>query len=97
VGSHLLLLALLDEDVLAVYRRAVLQALLDHDSHSPVNLIETLRAFLASGQHLASTASQLGVHVNTLRHRLQLVERLTGRDLRSMTDLTDLCLAIALD
>jgi sugar diacid utilization regulator len=37
------------------------------------------------------------VHVNTLRHRLQLVERLTGRDLRSMTDLTDLCLAIALD
>jgi len=97
VGSHLLLLALLDEDVLAVYRRAVLQPLLDHDSHSPVNLIETLRVFLASGQHLASTASQLGVHVNTLRHRLQLVEQLTGRDLRSMADLTDLYLAIALD
>jgi DNA-binding PucR family transcriptional regulator len=95
VGSHHLLLALLDEDVLAVYRRAVLQPLLDHDSHSPVNLVETLRVFLASGQQWASTASQLGIHVNTLRHRMAQLEGLTGRDLRSMEDLADLYLAIA--
>ena len=95
VGSHLLLLALLDEDVLAVYRRAVLQPLLDHDSQSPVNLVETLRVFLASGQQWASTASQLGIHVNTLRHRMAQLEGLTGRDLRSMADLADLYLAIA--
>jgi DNA-binding PucR family transcriptional regulator len=97
VGSHLLLLALLDEDVMRVFRQAVLQPLLDHDARSPVDLVETLRVFLGSGQHWASTASRLGIHVNTLRHRLRLVEQLTGRDLRSMADLTDLHLAISRD
>jgi DNA-binding PucR family transcriptional regulator len=94
-GSHLLLLALLDRDVLAVYRRAVLEPLLDHDSQSTASLIETVRTFLASGQQSSVTARQLGIHVNTLKHRLRQVERLTGRDLRSTADITDLYLAIA--
>jgi hypothetical protein len=97
VGSHLLLLALIDEDAMSVYRRAVLQPLLDHDSRRPVNLVDTLRVFLDSGQHWGASAGRLGIHVNTLRHRLRLVEQLTGRDLRSMADLTDLYLAIARD
>jgi PucR family transcriptional regulator, purine catabolism regulatory protein len=97
VGSHLLLLALLDRDVLTVYRRAVLQPLLDHDSRGPVNLVETLRVYLASGQQSTSSASQLGIHVNTLKHRLGLVERLTGRDLRSTADVADLYLALGVE
>jgi DNA-binding PucR family transcriptional regulator len=86
---------LLDRDVLAVYRRAVLEPLLDHDSQSTASLIETVRTFLASGQQSSVTARQLGIHVNTLKHRLRQVERLTGRDLRSTADITDLYLAIA--
>jgi hypothetical protein len=94
VGSHLLLMAMLDGDVLAVYRRAVLQPLLDHDSRSPISLVDTLRVFLDSGQQVAATASRLGIHVNTLKHRLGQVEGLTGRDLRSTADITDLYLAL---
>lgn len=94
VSSHLLLLALVDEDALALFRRAALQALLDHDAGSPVSLVETLRVFLDSSLHVTSAAARLGIHVNTLRHRLAKVEQLTGRDLRSVADLTDLHLAL---
>jgi PucR family transcriptional regulator, purine catabolism regulatory protein len=34
------------------------------------------------------------VHVNTLRHRLDRVEQLTGRDLGSMEDRVDLYIAL---
>jgi DNA-binding PucR family transcriptional regulator len=94
VGSHRLLLALLDRDALAVYRRAVLQPLLEHDRHSPVSLVTTMRAFFAAGQQSAAAARELGIHVNTLKHRLSLVEKLTGRDLRSTADVADLYLAM---
>ena len=40
------------------------------------------------------TATALHVHVNTLRHRLDRVEQLTGRDLGSMEDRVDLYIAL---
>jgi len=50
-------------------------------------------AFLNSTQS-AETARALHVHPNTLRHRLNRVEQLTGRDLGSMEDRVDLYIAL---
>ena len=94
VGSHSLLLALQDEDVLAAFRQALLQPLEEHDARRQSRLVETLDRFLSSGCRWQRTAAELHVHVNTLRHRLARVEQLTGRDLGSMEDRVDLWIAL---
>jgi PucR family transcriptional regulator, purine catabolism regulatory protein len=94
VGSHSLLLALQDEDVLAAFRRALLQPLEEHDARRHSQLVETLDRFLSSGCRWQRTAAELHVHVNTLRHRLARIEQLTGRDLGSMEDRVDLWIAL---
>jgi purine catabolism regulator len=94
VGSHTLLLALQDENVLAAFRTALLQPLEDHDARRHTELVATLDAFLASGGRWQRTANQLHVHVNTLRHRLERVELLTGRSLDSMDDRVDFYIAL---
>src|SRR5262249_50008660 len=81
VGSHLLLVALQDQDVLGHFHHAILEPLEEHDARSQVSLIDTLDAFLTSGGRWRETAKDLYIHVNTLRHRLQKVEELTDRDL----------------
>jgi purine catabolism regulator len=94
VGSHSLLLALQDEEVLAAFRRALLRPLEEHDARRRSRLVETLDRFLSSGCRWQETATALHVHVNTLRHRLNRVEQLTGRDLGSMEDRVDLYIAL---
>jgi PucR family transcriptional regulator, purine catabolism regulatory protein len=94
VGSHSLLLALQDEEVLAAFRRALLRPLEEHDARRRSRLVETLDRFLSSGCRWQETAGELHVHVNTLRHRLDRVEQLTGRDLSSMEDRVDLYIAL---
>jgi purine catabolism regulator len=94
VGSHSLLLALQDEEVLAAFRRALLRPLEEHDARRRSRLVETLDRFLSSGCRWQDTAAALHVHVNTLRHRLDRVEQLTGRDLSSMEDRVDLYIAL---
>jgi purine catabolism regulator len=94
VGSHALLLALQDENVLAAFRSALLQPLEQHDTRRHTELVATLDAFLASGGRWQQTANRLHVHVNTLRHRLARVEQLTGRSLESMDDRVDFYIAL---
>jgi hypothetical protein len=94
VGSHTLLLAMQDEEVLAAFRRALLQPIEEHDARRHTQLVATLDAFLSSGGQWQGTADRLHVHVNTLRHRLARVERLTGRSLSSMEDRVDFFIAL---
>jgi DNA-binding PucR family transcriptional regulator len=94
VGSHSLLLALQDEEVLVAFRRALLRPLEEHDARRRSRLVDTLDRFLSSGCRWQETATALHVHVNTLRHRLDRVEQLTGRDLGSMEDRVDLYIAL---
>jgi PucR family transcriptional regulator, purine catabolism regulatory protein len=94
VGSHTLLLAMQDEEVLAAFRRALLRPLEEHDARRHTQLVETLDTFLSSGGQWQATADRLHVHVNTLRHRLARVEQLTGRTLSSMEDRVDFFIAL---
>jgi hypothetical protein len=93
-GSHSLLLALQDQDVLDAFRESLMAPLEDYDARHGASLVTTLRAFLETGGRWQETADLLHVHVNTLRNRLERVESLTGRQLDVTPDRVDLWLAL---
>ncbi|WP_218920332.1 helix-turn-helix domain-containing protein [Lentzea guizhouensis] len=57
-------------------------------------LVETLRAWLAQHGSWDRAAAVLGVHRNSVRHRIGHVERLLGRDLGSADARAALWLAL---
>ncbi len=94
VGSHLLLLALNDDDTRLALESAVLEPLRLYDADHATSLVETVRVFLDEVGSWQRAAARLHVHVNTLRYRLARVEQLTGRPLDLMANRVDLYLAL---
>jgi len=76
-------------------RRTVLGPLADDDADTEM-LRETLHAFLAHNGQAGPAAHALGVHRNTLRHRLDRIEQLTDRSLVSADDRAELWIALRL-
>ncbi|MEU7478016.1 helix-turn-helix domain-containing protein [Lentzea sp. NPDC042327] len=83
------LTSLLDPAVAAAFARRELAALLGRPE-----LVETLRAWLGRHGSWDRTAEVLGVHRNSVRHRIAHVERLLGRDLGSADARAALWLAL---
>ena len=81
-------------EVREAYRRRVLGVLIEHDKLHRTDLVGTLRAYLACDGSWSRCAARLHLHVNTLRYRVDRIEALTGRDLRTLADQTDLLLAL---
>jgi len=75
---------------------ALLRPLRDYDETRGGQLLHTLEVFLRTGGRHSVAASELYVHPNTLRHRVQIIEDITGRSLDSTRDRTDFDLALAL-
>lgn len=75
---------------------SALRPLLDYDQQHAGSLVETLRTFLEHDCATGPAAEELFIHRNTLRYRLTLIEKLTGRDLTSFTDRVHFWLATAL-
>jgi len=73
---------------------STLTPLLRHDAEHGSDLAETLRAYLANNLASGVTAKQLAIHRNTLGYRIEQIERLTHRDLGSLTDQIELWLAL---
>ncbi|MEO3874384.1 helix-turn-helix domain-containing protein [Nonomuraea sp. B12E4] len=59
-------------------------------------LTATIRAFAAADLNLRAAAERLQIHPNTAQYRLRRIQERTGRSLRSINDLVDLLVAIAL-
>lgn len=76
------------------FEKSSLGCLDEYDRDHGTHLVATLESFLANGGHPYPTARNLYVHVNTLRQRIDTIERLTGRSLRSTGDRTNLFLAL---
>lgn len=76
-------------------QQTVLGALASDDPET-VQLRETLRSFLAHNGQAGPAAAALGVHRNTLRHRLDRVEQLTNRSLSQADDRAELWIALRL-
>lgn len=96
LASYVLLLADVSTEVRHAFRSRVLDPLLTYDERHTSDLVHTLEAFLDAGGSWSQCAAELHVHVNTLRYRIDRIERLTGRDLRRLTDQVDLYLALRL-
>jgi GAF domain-containing protein len=82
----------LDETPHDRYGQAV-DALLDYDRRRNAQLVETLERFLGARCSVAASARSLFIHPNTVRQRLERIERITGLDLRQ-EDLLSLELAL---
>lgn len=72
----------------------VLRPLTRFDTAHHGDLVATLHAYLAADCSVQAVADQLYVHRNTVRYRLDQIERLTGRSLQSMQDRVQLWLAL---
>ena len=70
-------------------------ALLAYDERRETQLLATLEQYLADRRVGTSTARKLFIHANTLRQRLDRIQKLTGLDLAG-EDLLSLELAVKL-
>ncbi|MGN9843140.1 PucR family transcriptional regulator [Nonomuraea sp. H19] len=71
-------------------------ALLSEDRARGGVLTATIRAFAAADLNLRAAAERLQIHPNTAQYRLRRIQERTGRSLRSINDLVELLVAIAL-
>lgn len=84
----------MDTDVGESLRKRYLEPL--GTGGSAREIISTLRAYLASGMHVETTATRLFVHQNTVRYRLARFEELTGASLRDTRVLVEVWWALEL-
>jgi GAF domain-containing protein len=84
----------LDQAPQDCYGRAV-EALMKYDRRRNAQLVETLECYLDSRSSVAASARALFIHPNTVRQRLERIERITELDLRA-ADLLSLELALKL-
>ncbi|MXP23122.1 PucR family transcriptional regulator [Gordonia sp. HNM0687] len=89
------ILSMLPDPVRRTFAELVLGPLSDGDDRAGTDLLDTLAAFLAENGSWNRTAARLHVHVNTVRYRMSRIEALTGRDLSTTADRSDLHLALA--
>ena len=68
-------IAELDADIASLCEKYV-KPLIDYEATSHVNLIETLFIFFHNKQNFSKTGEQLFIHANTVRYRIELVEKL---------------------
>ncbi|MGH8795051.1 MAG: PucR family transcriptional regulator, partial [Stackebrandtia sp.] len=94
--SHVLLMAAVPAEVRRSYRARVLGPLSEYDRRHHSDLVATLERFLECEGSWTRCASELHLHVNTLRYRVKRIEQLTGRDLSRLADRVDLFLAMRL-
>jgi PucR family transcriptional regulator, purine catabolism regulatory protein len=94
LAGHRLLMELQAPEIADAFERTLLGPLAEHDAARGTELVRTVEVFLDEAGHWKPAAERLHVHVNTLRHRLDRVAALTGRDLARMDDRVDFALAL---
>lgn len=73
--------AVVTADAAGDFARRLLAPVLELDRERDADLVRTLRTWLAQHGGWDRTAAALGVHRNSVRHRIGLVERALGADL----------------
>jgi hypothetical protein len=96
LASYLLLLGGVPTTARRAFHDRLLGPLADYDRTHHADLVRTLDAFLTSGGSWSNCATQLHLHVNTLRYRIKRIEQLTGRNLDHFDDRVDFYLALRL-
>lgn len=94
LDSLQLLLELGSPDTLATYADAVLGPIERATGRGQYDLILSLRTYLAADCSWEIAAKELHVHRNTLRQRIERIERLSGRRLTTLDDRVELLTAL---
>lgn len=81
------------DDLVEAVRTPAVTALL----HGPEELLETAWVYLEEAGSVASTASRLGLHRQSVYHRMHRIEALTGLDLARGRDRLELHLALVVE
>jgi purine catabolism regulator len=68
----------------------VLEPVLDYDREHGTDLIRTLQTYLECDRSPKQTAKRLFIHNQTVNYRISRVEELTGRTMRSTSDISEL-------
>ncbi|MFI1460202.1 PucR family transcriptional regulator [Nocardia carnea] len=84
-----------DETARSLVDPRIARALADDQAKGGV-LADTIRAFIAADTNLREAADALRIHHNTAKYRLRRIQQLTGRNIRTVTDLVELLVAIEL-
>ncbi|TQO18789.1 GAF domain-containing protein [Rhodoglobus vestalii] len=94
LAPYSLLLSFAGRDRLKQFVDERLGALLATEARRNIPLLETVGAFLETGQRPSATAAQLGVHVNTIYQRLTIVDGVLGTGWRQTDEALGLLLLI---
>jgi purine catabolism regulator len=94
LSTYTLLLSSQSSDALALIADAALAPLMRAGGNFRGELLQSLDAYLANNAQWVPAANALGIHRHTLRNRMRRVEEITGRNLASAHDRTELWLAL---
>ncbi len=72
-GAFSLLVSMTDKRLIDEYLDITIKAVCNDDSNQAENYLDTLRAFLDNEGRYQHSADQLGIHVSTLRYRLDKI------------------------
>ncbi len=95
-GALAALVSTAERDAIRKFLDAQVGPILDHDRKQRARLMETLKAFVEHEGRYQASADALGIHVTTLRYRLQRLDDLLAIDLTDRRSRFDLHLAIKL-
>lgn len=84
-----------DVDHMLSFSRTILKPLLEYENENPsMKLIQTLACFIQNDCQMKKTASDLFVHINTLRYRLEKIQEISKFDLTNIEVKFNLYLAL---
>jgi DNA-binding PucR family transcriptional regulator len=95
-GPFAVLLSAVDQPSARAFVRDSLGAIEAYDAEHRTQLLATLAAFVDAGCRYQSCAEGLGIHVSTLRYRLERLQELFGINLEQSDSIFGLTLALKL-
>ncbi len=84
LGIYLLLIQIGDAKFLEGYYIDLFRSVIDYDKSTNSKLMETFKAFYAENCNMDRTSKRLFIHKNTLKYRLQKIEKLLECDLNDI-------------
>lgn len=86
LGVYSLLGQIQNIDELQSFHDDTIGILVDYDSSSDLQLLNTLHCYFDNDEKLKRTADELFVHVNTLKYRIKRIEKLTNYSIQKSNE-----------
>lgn len=93
IGLYYMISQIENKKMLEEYANKLLGPLIEADKYSDGNLYETLEAYFSHDCNANSTAESLYIHRNTMRYRLEKIQKLLNRNLSHLEECMELNLA----